>query len=162
MIKNYSSPQSSPRKHEAAQCKNVTGKAKNPRKRAKNPPLFQDPSSPRDSGVNQYLGALVPYQASSRYDKVLDGTAALPDGEEVFKEHEIMEPWQMSHLKTESSSSPDSSSPGSRKRMWQHPDEDGTQRSNDRLRRSRRHCVQVKMFKHRDGVGAEEANPIFL
>ncbi|CAM0906010.1 unnamed protein product [Alopecurus aequalis] len=153
MIKIYSPSQSNPRKDEAAQNNNVTGRAKNPRKRAKKPLLFQDPSSPQDSAVNRYPGVMVPYQASSRYGKVLDGAAPLLSGGEVFKEHEMMDPWQMSHLTTESSSSPDSSSPGSGKRRRQHPDED---------RRNRRHCVQLKMLKHRDGVGAEETNPVFL
>ncbi|KAK1680256.1 hypothetical protein QYE76_041104 [Lolium multiflorum] len=162
MIKTYSPAQSSPREDEAAQCKNVAARAKNSRKRARKPSHLEDPSSPQDSGVNQYPGALVPYVASSRFANVLDGTVPPPDGGESFKEHEIMEPWQMSHMTTESSSSPDSSLSGSRDRRQQHPDEAPTRRSNDSLRRSRRHCVQLKMFKHRDGVGAEETNPIFL
>uniref|UniRef100_A0ACD5UM52 Uncharacterized protein n=1 Tax=Avena sativa TaxID=4498 RepID=A0ACD5UM52_AVESA len=161
MIKIYSPPESSPRADEAAQCKNVAVRAKNPRKRAKKPSLIQDPPSPQDSGVNMHPGVLVPYQAS-RYDKVLDGTVPLPNRREVFKEQEMMEPWQMSHLTTESSSSPDSSSLESRKQRRQHPDEAQPWRSNDNMRRSRRHCVQLKMFKHPDGVGAKETNPIFL
>ncbi|XP_010237918.1 protein MAIN-LIKE 1 isoform X2 [Brachypodium distachyon] len=158
MIKTYSPPQSSQRKEQAAQGQNRTVSAKNPRKRVK-PLIAQDPSSPQDSLLYQNPGVLVPNQAT-KSNRVLDGTVPLLNGE-VFKEHEAMDPWQMSHLAAESSSSPDSSSQESRKRR-QCPDEARTPRSNEVLRRSGRLCVQLKMFKHKDGVGAEETNPIFL
>lgn len=160
MIKTYSPPQSNARKDAAAQSKNVRAKnpRKNPRKRAKKPLLFEDPSSPQDSGVDRYAGALVPYQAS-KCDRVLDGTVPLLNRGEVLKENEVMDPWQMSHLTAELSSSGDSSLPESRRRRRE---ESGTPRRNQGVRRSGRMCVQLKMFKHRDGVGAEETNPIFL
>uniref|UniRef100_N1QWH5 Aminotransferase-like plant mobile domain-containing protein n=1 Tax=Aegilops tauschii TaxID=37682 RepID=N1QWH5_AEGTA len=154
MIKTYSPPQSNERKDEAAQSKNV--RAKNPRKRARKPSLSEDPSSPQDCGVDRYAGALVPYQAG-KCDRVLDGTVPLLNRGEALKENEVMDPWQMSHLTAESSG--DSSLPESRSRRRE---ESGTPRSNQGVRRSGRMCVQLKMFKHRDGVGAEETNPIFL
>ncbi|XP_044323488.1 protein MAIN-LIKE 1 isoform X3 [Triticum aestivum] len=156
MIKTYSPPQSNERKDEAAQSKNV--RAKNPRKRARKPLVSEDPSSPQDCGVDRYAGALVPYQAS-KCDRVLDGTVPLLNRGEALKENEVMDPWQMSHLTAESSSSGDSSLPESRRRRCE---ESGAPRSNQGVRRSGRMCVQLKMLKHRDGVGAEETNPIFL
>ncbi|XP_004957807.1 protein MAIN-LIKE 1 [Setaria italica] len=156
MIKNYSPPQGNRRKHQAAQGQTGPVRSKNPRKRGK-PSLFQDPSNP-----HQYPGALVPYQAS-KCDTVFDGTVPLLNGGEEFKEHEAMEPWQISHLTmTPSSSSLDSSSPESMKQGQQDGDETQIPRDTDDLRRSGRLCVQLKMFKHRDGVDVEAANPIFL
>ncbi|CAN6225649.1 unnamed protein product [Urochloa humidicola] len=156
MIKSYSPPQSNRRKHQAAQGQAGPARSKNPRKRGK-PSLLQDPSSP-----HQYSGVLVPYQAS-KYDVVFDGTVPLLNGGKVFKEQEAMDPWQISRLTmTPSSSSLDSSSPESMKRGRQ--DGDGTQipRDTDDLQGSGRPYVQLKVFKHRDGVHADAANPIFL
>nr|CAB3454407.1 unnamed protein product [Digitaria exilis] len=154
MIKNYSPPQGK-RKPRPAQGQTGPVKSKNPRKRRK-PSQFQDPSS-----AHQHPGALVPYQAS-KCDMVFDGTVPLLNGGEVFKEQDAMDPWQMSHLTmTPSSSSLDSSSPESRKRSRQDEDETQISRDADDLRRSGRLCMHLKMFKHRDGGGAEAANPIF-
>ncbi|XP_044965647.1 uncharacterized protein LOC123425945 isoform X2 [Hordeum vulgare subsp. vulgare] len=158
MIKTYSPSQSNARKDEAAQSKNV--RAKNPRKRARKPLISEDPSSPQDSGVDRYAGALVPYQAS-KCDRVVDGTVPLLNRGEVLKENEVMDPWQMSHLTAESSSSGDSGFPESR-RWRRRREESGTPRSNAGVRRSGRMCGQLKMLKHRDGVGAEETNEILL
>ncbi|RLN35596.1 hypothetical protein C2845_PM03G07950 [Panicum miliaceum] len=156
MIKNYSPPQGNRRKHQAAQGQTGPVRSKNPRKRGK-PSLFQDPSNP-----HQYPGALVPYQAS-KCDMVFDGTVPLLNGGEEYKEQEAMDPWQTSHLTmTSSSSSLGSSSPESMKRGRQDEGETQIPRDTGDLRRSGRLCVQLKMFKHRDGVGAEAANPIFL
>ena len=94
---------------------------------------------------------------------VFDGTSPLLNGGDEYKEQEAMEPWQTSHLTmTPSSSSLGSSSPESMKRVRQDEGETQIPRDSDGLRRSGRLCVQLKMFKHRDGVGAEAANPIFL
>ena len=160
MLKSYSLPQGSRRRDQAAQGQTGTGRSKYPRKRGR-PSLFQDPSSPQNPSVNRYTGVLVPYQ-SSKSDIVFDGTVPLLNESEAFKEQEAMEPWQISHPTTQSASSPDSISPESRRRLPQDRDETQIPRDTDGLRRSGRLCVQQKMFKHRDGVGAEEANPIFL
>jgi len=118
--------------------KDGAARAKNPRKRGKKPSVIQDPPSPQDSGVNMHPGALVPYQATP---PIQDPPSPQDSGVNMH---------------------PDLSSLGSRKRRRQHSDEAQPWWSNDSIRRSRRHCVQLKMFKHRDGVGAEETNPIFL
>ncbi|CAD6223711.1 unnamed protein product [Miscanthus lutarioriparius] len=158
MIKSYSPPQSSRRKDRVAHGHIGPVKSKNPRKRGK-PSLFQDPLSP-----HRYPGTPVPYQAS-KCGMVFGGTVPLLNGGEALKEQEAMDPWQISqsHLTmTTSSSSLDSSSPESMKRSREGGDEIQIPRDTDCLRRSGRLCVQLKMFKHRDGVGAEAANPIFL
>jgi len=158
MIKSYSPPQSSRRKDRVAHGHTGPIKSKNPRKRGK-PSLFQGPISP-----HQYPGTLVPYQAS-KCSMVFGGTVPLLNGDEALKEQEAMDPWQItqSHLTmTTSSSSLDSSSPESMKRSREGGDEIQIPRDTDCLRRSGRLCVQLKMFKHRDGAGAEAANPVFL
>ncbi|WVZ66045.1 hypothetical protein U9M48_015321 [Paspalum notatum var. saurae] len=156
MIKSYSPPQGSRRKDRAVHGQIDPVRSKNPRKRGK-VSLFQDPSSP-----HRYPGALVPCQAS-KCDMVFDGTVPLLNGVEELKEQEAMDPWQISHLTmATSSSSLDSSSPESMKRSREGADEIQIPRDTDGLRRSGRLCVQLKMFKHRDGVGAEAGNPIFL
>lgn len=160
MIKSYSPPQSSRKKDQAGQGQDSNVRSKNPRKRGK-PSFFQDPSSPPNSRADRFPAVLIPYQ-DSKCDMVLDGTVPLLDGAEEFKEQGVMDLWQNSHLTTPSCSSLDSSSPESRKRRQQDRDEIRLPRDTENLRRSGRLCVQLKMFKHRDGVGAEATNPIFL
>lgn len=164
MIESYSPPQSSHMKNQVAHGHTGPVKSKNPRKRGK-PLLFQDPLSP-----HSYPATPVPYQAS-KSGMVFGGTVpllnAVPllNGGEAPKEQEATDPWQISqsHLTlTTSSSSLDSRSPESLKRSREGGDEIQIPRDTDCLRRSGRLCVQLKMFKHRDGGGAEVANPIFL
>lgn len=151
MIKSYSPPQSSRRKDRVAHGHTGPVKSKNPRKRGK-PSLFQDPLSP-----HQYPGTPVPYQAS-KCGMVFGGTVPLLNGGEALKEQEAMDPWQISQSRltmTTSSSSLDSSSPESMKRSREGGDEIQIPRDTDCLRRSGRLCVQLKMFKPGDGVGAD-------
>ncbi|KAL5198058.1 hypothetical protein ABZP36_001570 [Zizania latifolia] len=161
MIKSYSPPQSSRKKDQTAQGQSSIVRSKNPRKRGK-PSFFQDPSNPQNSRADRFPGVLVPYQDSSKCDMVLDGTVPLLNGAEKFKEQGVMDLWQNSHLTTPSSSSLDSSSPESRKRRQPDRDEIQIPRDTENHRRSGQLCVQLKMFKHRDGVGAEPTNPVFL
>lgn len=156
MIKSYTPPQGSRRKDRAAHGHTGPVRSKNPRKRGKSL-LFQDPLS-----HHRYPGTMVPYQAS-KSTMVFDGTVPLLNTCESLKEQEAIHPWQISRMAmATSSSSLDSSSPESMKRRREGGEEIQIQRDTDGLRRSGRLCVQLKMFKHRDGVGAEAANPIFL
>lgn len=148
MIKSYTPPQGSRRKDRASHGHADPVRSKNPRKRGR-PSLFQD------SFPHRYLGTPV--------NIVFDGTIPLLNGGEALKEQVAMDPWRVSqsHLTmTTSSSSLDSSSPESMKRRREGGDEIPITRDTDCLQ-SGRLCVQLKMFKHRDGVNAEAANPIF-
>ncbi|TVU02164.1 hypothetical protein EJB05_52360, partial [Eragrostis curvula] len=157
MIKSYSPPQGCGRTNEAPQFRTGTVRSKKPRKRVK-ASRFQDTSSPPDSRADRYAGTL-PHQ-TAKCDTVFDGTVPLGSGGKGC--NEAMEPWQISQLMTPSASSPESSSSESRKRSWQSCNEARIPRDADVLRRSGRLCVQLKMFKHRDGVGAGSADPIVL
>ncbi|ONM23919.1 Hydrolase/ protein serine/threonine phosphatase [Zea mays] len=148
MIKSYTPPQGSRRKDRVSHGPADPVRSKNPRKRGRHS-LFQD------SFPHRYLGTPV--------NIVFDGTIPLLNGGEALKEQVAMDPWRVSqsHLTmTTSSSSLDSSSPESMKRRREGGDEIPITRDTDCLQ-SGRLCVQLKMFKHRDGVNAEAANPIF-